>query len=299
MSVLVVGSVALDTIITPFGKAERVLGGSASYFSVSASNFTNVNFVGAIGEDFPDKYIKMFKKRGIDLEGLQKCPGKTFFWKGEYSWDFADPRTYATELNVFADFEPSIPQSYRNSKYVFLANIDPQLQLNVLKQVKKPKLVACDTMNYWIESKPKHLNNLLKHVDVFLLNSSEARQIPNKTNIISAGKALIKKGPKIVIIKKGENGVLLFSENSIFTAPAYLLESVVDPTGAGDTFAGGFMGYLAACQKTTQSALRKAVVYASVMATFTVEDFSLRRLQKVNKVQIAKRLKQFKEYTWF
>jgi sugar/nucleoside kinase (ribokinase family) len=299
MSVLVVGSVALDTIITPFGRAERVLGGSASYFSVSASNFTDVRFVGVIGRDFPEAYVEMFLKRGVNLEGLQRSSGKTFFWKGEYGWDFADPQTHLTALNVFADFKPKIPPSYRDSKYVFLANIDPQLQLDVLDQVKKPRLVACDTMNYWIENKPALLNKLLKRVDIFLLNSSEAKELTDKASLLAAGKALLKKGPKAVLIKKGENGSLLFTNSNIFTAPAYLLESIVDPTGAGDTFAGGFMGYLAACGKLTQESLRKAVIYASVMATFTVEDFSLKRLEKVNKKDISQRLRQFKKYTWY
>jgi sugar/nucleoside kinase (ribokinase family) len=297
MSVLVVGSVALDTIITPGGRAERVLGGSGSYFSVSASNFSSVQLVAVVGEDFPKKHIDMFRRIGIDIEGLQIAKGKTFFWEGEYGADFGDPKTYVTDLNVFADFNPLIPANYKNTKYVFLANIDPSLQLNVLKQVKKPRVVACDTMNYWIQSKPDELFKLLKHVDVFLLNASEAKLLTGKNNVVSAAKALLKKGPSIILIKKGEHGSLLFSESDVFTVPAYLLESITDPTGAGDTFAGGFMGYLVACKKLNKESLRKAVVYGSIMATFTVEGFSLESLKKANKTSIAKRINQFKKYT--
>ena len=299
MSVLVVGSVALDTIKTPFGKAKEILGGSATFSSVSASIFCPVSLVAVVGRDFPKKYIKLFADKGIDTQGLTVEKGKTFRWEGEYGWDFSDPKTISTDLNVFATFDPKIPKEYKNIKHVFLANIDPQIQEKVLKQVNKPKLVACDTMNYWIEKKRKQLTGLLKKVDVFLVNGSEAKEFTGEANLVTAGKNLLKFGPKAVIIKKGEHGVLLFSQNHIFATPAFLLESVYDPTGAGDTFAGSFMGYLAKCKKYTQNCLRSAVVYASVMATFAVEDFSLRRLSCVTISDLNKRMKEFRKFTAF
>ena len=299
MSVLIVGSVALDTITTPFGKAGDVLGGSATYSSISANVFSQVRLVAVVGRDFPKKYLTLLKDRGICLKGLKEMPGKTFRWEGEYSWDFSNPRTIATHLNVFAEFNPKIPLSYRKSKHVFLANIDPEIQEKVLSQVSKPKLVACDTMNYWIENKRKSLLKLLKRVDVFLLNESEAKELSREANLIKAGKEILKLGPKAVIVKKGEHGVLLFSQKHIFVVPAYLLESVYDPTGAGDTFAGGFMGYLAKCQKYNQQTLREAVVYGNIMATFAVEDFSLKRLKTITMLDVRKRLKKFKKFTSF
>ncbi len=299
MSVLVVGSIALDTITTPFGKAEDVLGGSATYSSISANVFSPVRLVAVVGRDFPKKHFTLLKDKGIDLEGLQKECGKTFRWEGEYSWDFSNPKTIATHLNVFAEFNPKIPIVYRKSKYVFLANIDPQIQEKVLNQVGKPKLVACDTMNYWIESKRKSLLRLLKRVDIFLLNESEAKELTQEANLIKAGKEVLKFGPQIVIVKKGEHGVVLFSKKHIFVTPAYLMESVYDPTGAGDTFAGGFIGYLAKCKKYNQQVLREAVVYGNIMATFAVEDFSLKRLKTVTMPDVRKRLKEFKQFTSF
>ena len=299
MSVLVVGSIALDTITTPFGKAKDVLGGSATYSSISANVFSPVRLVAVVGRDFPKKHFTLLKDKGIDLEGLQKECGKTFRWEGEYSWDFSNPKTIATHLNVFAEFNPKIPIVYRKSKYVFLANIDPQIQEKVLNQVGKPKLVACDTMNYWIESKRKSLLRLLKRVDIFLLNESEAKELTQEANLIKAGKEVLKFGPQIVIVKKGEHGVVLFSKKHIFVTPAYLMESVYDPTGAGDTFAGGFIGYLAKCKKYNQQVLREAVVYGSIMATFAVEDFSLKRLKTVTMPDVRKRLKEFKQFTSF
>ncbi len=298
-SLLVVGSVALDTVVTPLEKASRVLGGSAVYFSVSARLFNPVSLVAVVGEDFPQKYRTALAKKDIDLEGLEVRKGETFRWEGEYSWDFSDPQTLATHLNVFAEFNPRIPKNYRNSRYVFLANIDPQIQSRVLSQVSQPKLVACDTMNYWIEQKLKPLLKLLKTVDIFLLNGSEARELTRESNLVKAGKAILKFGPKVVVIKKGEHGVLLFSPNQIFALPAFLLETVFDPTGAGDTFAGGFMGYLAACRQYNRQSLRAALVYGTVMATFTVEDFSLRRLIKVTRADLDKRVKEFRKFSAF
>ena len=299
MSVLIVGSVALDTVKTPFGKVKNILGGSAVYSSVSARSFSPVDLVAVVGADFPKKHINFLKSKDINLQGLRIEKGKTFRWEGEYGWDFSDPRTIATHLNVFAKFNPQIPKSYQKSKYVFLANIDPQIQMNVLNQVKRPKIVACDTMNYWIENKRKDLLKLLKRVDIFLLNESEAKALTQQTNLIKAGKHSLKLGPSVVIIKKGEHGAMLFSKNHIFVAPAFLLESIVDPTGAGDTFAGGLMGYLAQQRQFTQAALRRAIVCGSVMATFTVENFSLRGLGSVSLKDIAKRLKAYRRYTSF
>lgn len=299
MSIVVVGSVALDTIKTPFGRIKDALGGSAVYFSTSAINFAPVNLVAVVGRDFPKKHIQSLKARGIDLRGLTIAPGDTFRWEGEYDWDFSNPKTIATHLNVFASFDPKVPDAYKNTKHLFLANIDPVIQAKVLAQVKRPKLVACDTMNFWIQSKPEALLKVLKSVDVFLLNEPESRQLTGAANILKAAKKILKFGPKIVIIKKGEHGVLLVSRDNIFATPAFLLESIYDPTGAGDTFAGGFMGYLAKHKKYTKAVLRKAIVYGSIMATFAVEAFSLRRLGKVTKKDIDKRLRKFRKLTAF
>ena len=298
MSILVVGSVALDTIKTPQGKGKDILGGSATYFSISASFFSPVNLVAVVGSDFPPKYLGLFKKRGIDLEGLAIEKGKTFRWEGEYGWDFGDPKTLSTCLNVFSKFNPRIPQEYKTSRYLFLANIDPQIQERVLRQLR-PKLVICDTMNYWIENKCNYLLKLLKKVDIFLLNESEARQLTDQNSIVKAAKRLLKLGPMIVIIKKGEHGSVLFSDKYIFSIPAFLLESIVDPTGAGDTFAGGLVGYLVHCNKFSQLALKRAVVYGSVMSSFAVEDFSVKRLLSINIGDIEKRVKQFQRLSCF
>lgn len=299
MSLLVVGTVALDTIKTPFGKEKDVLGGSATYFSVSASNFCPVNLVAIVGQDFPSKYIKLLKNKSVGLEGLTIEKGLTFRWEGEYSENFSDPKTLATHLNLLAKFNPKIPKNYQTSKYLFLANIDPQIQMKVLKQVNRPKLIACDTMNYWIKNSPQALLKLLKHVDIFILNESEAKELTKEANLIRAGKSLIKLGPESVIIKKGEHGVLLFAENNTFAVPAFLLETIIDPTGAGDTFAGGFMGYLARSKKFDKNTLRKAVVYGCIMATFAVENFSLRRLASVTTADINQRINEFKKFTTF
>ncbi len=300
MSILVVGSVALDTVKTPFGIAKDVLGGSATYFSVSASFFEpNVNLVAIVGNDFPPKYVNLLKEKGIDLKGLVTNKGKTFRWEGEYSWDFSNPETISTCLNVLSRFNPAIPREYRNSEYVFLANIDPQIQKQVLKQMARPKLVACDTMNYWIENKRKALVKLLKKVDIFLLNESEAKELAGNASLVKAARAILKLGPKKIIVKKGEHGSLLFSGNSVFSTPAYLMESIFDPTGAGDTFAGGVLGYLAACKTQNQANLRRAIVYGSVMATFAVEDFSLRRLAAITRADVVRRFKQFRRLTHF
>ena len=297
MSILVVGSVALDTIKTPFGRAKDVLGGSATYFSISARFFNTVNLVAVVGRDFPSKHVTFLRNKGIDMCGLVIKDGKTFRWEGEYGLDFSDPRTISTELNVFAKFDPKIPPEYENSEYVFLANIDPELQNRVLKQMKKPRLVACDTMNYWIRNKRKDLLKLLKKVDIFLLNEGEAKELTGERNLVKAAKSTLRFGPKKVVIKKGEHGSLQFSSDSVFSTPAYLLETIFDPTGAGDTFAGGLMGYLSTCKAMNQTNLRKAIIYGTIMATFAVEDFSLKRLGSVTKNEVIKRYKQFMKLT--
>lgn len=299
MSILVVGSVAFDTIATPLGSCKEVLGGSATYASLSASFFSPVKLVAVVGEDFPSRYIELFKQRNIDTAGLKVEKGQTFRWKGEYTWDFNSAKTLATHLNVFSHFNPVLPEKYTLSDYVFLANIDPQIQEQVLKQVRSPKMVICDTMNHWIASKKDHLVRFLKHVDIFLLNDAEARQLSGENNLVRAARAIMKFGVKRVIIKKGEHGALLFGKNSVFCVPAFLLESVFDPTGAGDTFAGGFIGFLARCGKITDANLRKAVVYGTIMATFAVEKFSVQRLLEINKNDIRKRLKKFVTLTCF
>ncbi|MBN1353582.1 MAG: sugar kinase [Candidatus Omnitrophica bacterium] len=299
MSILVVGSVALDTIKTPFGREKDVLGGSATYFSISAGLFGCVRLVAVVGNDFPKRYVSFLKKKGIDVRGLAVKTGKTFRWEGEYGWDFADPRTISTRLNVFSDFDPVIPEEYKKSEYVFLANIDPELQMKVLGQMTRPKFVACDTMNYWIENKRKHLTRLLGKIDLFFLNESEAKELTGCSSIIRAARGILKMGPKRIIIKKGEHGSLLFSENSVFSTPAFLLESICDPTGAGDTFAGGVMGYLSTQKTVNDKSIKRAIAYGGVMATFAVEDFSLMRLASVKKTDIKKRFENFRRLTSF
>jgi len=298
MGILVVGSIALDSIETPFGKQNEILGGSASYFSLSASFFEKVRVVAVVGDDFSEKYIKFLSRRNIDLKGLQKEKGKTFRWIGKYD-DLNNPTTLDTQLNVFKDFKPIIPYEYRNSDFVFLANIDPVLQLEVLRQVKNPKVVACDTMNYWIEGKPKELKKLIKKVDIVFMNEQEAKQFSNENNLLKAVKRILSFGPSILVIKRGEYGSLLFRKNSLFFAPAYPLEKVIDPTGAGDSFAGGFMGFLAKSNSLGDSVLRKAMVVGTVMASFCVEQFSLNRLLKLKYREIKKRFKELKRITQF
>lgn len=299
MQILVVGSVAFDSIETPFGKAEEVLGGSASYFSASASYFAKVRLVAVVGEDFPDEHIKRLSARGIDLDGLKKVPGRTFRWKGRYEYDLNQAHTLKTELNVFSSFNPEIPETYRDTPYVFLANIDPELQMKVLEQVRNPRLVACDTMNYWIEGKPEELWRLLKRVEVFVINESEAREFAGEASLVKAARAILKRGPKSMIIKRGEYGAIMFNGDSIFSAPAYPLEEVFDPTGAGDSFAGGLMGYIASTGDLSEKNIRKAIIYGSVMASFNVEAFSLDRLVSLKDGEIEARYKEFKDLTHF
>ena len=299
MSILVVGSVAFDTVQTPAGRAEGVLGGSASYFSVAASFFAPVHLVAVVGKDFSEENARIFRDRDVDLGGLSHLPGKTFRWSGIYGDDINQRTTLATELNVFQEFEPVLPERLRKAEYLFLANIDPDLQRSVLKQMKGPKLVACDTMNFWIEGKRDSVLEMLKGVDVLLINDQEARQLALDANTVRAAKKILGFGPSSLIIKRGEYGAALYSSHSHFAVPAYPLLDPVDPTGAGDSFAGGFMGHLARRGAHDEATIRQALVVGSVMASFCVEDFSLRRFQSLRPEHIRTRLKEFGRMTLF
>ncbi|MGQ0810856.1 MAG: PfkB family carbohydrate kinase [Nitrospiraceae bacterium] len=296
---LVVGSVALDTVRTPFGDVSEVLGGSATYFSTAASYFTTVDLIAVVGEDFPEQHLKFLKSRNIDLTGLERRPGATFRWKGEYTHQLNEARTLDTKLNVFETFRPKIPDQYRMPDVLFLGNIDPELQLDVLQQVKRPALVACDTMNFWISGKRDALWRVLEHVDVLIINDGEARALGNSPNLVQVAKIILDRGPKHLIVKRGEYGVLMFSDKQVFGAPAFPLEEVRDPTGAGDTFAGGFLGFLAATGNCSSEAIRQAIIFGSVMASFTVEAFSLDRLRVLDYKEIQDRFRAFKRLTHF
>jgi sugar/nucleoside kinase (ribokinase family) len=299
MSILVVGSVALDSVETPFGNRDRVLGGSATYFATSASFFTDVNLVAIVGEDFPEEHTEFLSSRNIDLTGLSRVPGETFHWKGRYGYDLNEAQTLETHLNVFETFKPVIPEAYADAEYLILANIDPELQMEVLNQVKSPKVVACDTMNFWISSKPEALKQVISRVDFFIINEGEARQLSGEANLVRAAKAILAMGVKNLIVKRGEYGVLMFNGNSTFAAPAFPLEEVFDPTGAGDTFAGGFMGYLANTGNLSDEGVRQAIIFGSVMASFNVEAFSLDRLKTLDYKEIEARYRSFKKMTHF
>jgi sugar/nucleoside kinase (ribokinase family) len=299
MSVLVVGSVALDSVETPFGKAERVIGGSGTFFSASASHLAPVQLVGVVGDDYPMDQLEPLRARGVDMAGLEQASGQSFRWRGRYRHDLNSAETLETHLGVFSHFSPKIPAQFRNAPFVFLANIDPRLQLDVLRQVERPTLVACDTMNFWIESRRPDLLELVKHVDLVTLNDGEARQLSDCTNLVKAARWIMQRGPTMVIIKKGEHGAFLFKEQSIFFAPAYPLEDVFDPTGAGDSFAGGFMGYLARTGDLTDANLRRAVVYGSAMGSFAVEKFSVQRLLEITPADIASRVADFRQLVAF
>ena len=306
MSVLITGSVALDSVKTPVEEHHDLLGGSASYASVAASFFVPVNMVGIVGTDFPRKYIDLYRKHGIDLDGLQIVDGKTFRWSGEYEWDLNKRCTLSVCLNVFETFQPNLPDSYKRTPYVFLANISPQLQMHVLAQVTAPKFIVADTMDLWIETQRDALTELLRKIDCLVLNESEAREFTKQTNLIKAGRQILKpgskdssQGPKYVVIKKGEHGCLLFAEDFFFSAPAYPLEDIHDPTGAGDCFAGAFTGYLARADRIDHDSLRKAVIHGSVVASYCVEDFSLTRLQSLTQADINERYHVFKLMSHF
>lgn len=300
MSLLVVGSVAFDAIETPLGKVDRTLGGAASYFALAASHFTPVRVVAIVGDDFKDEHKAVFRGRKIDLTGLERAAGKTFFWSGRYSQNMNERTTLTTELNVFADFSPTLPESYLNSSHVFLGNIAPKLQRSVLKQVRnKPKVVGLDTMNYWIDGANTDLRETLKHVQILTINDDETRQLTGEHNLLHAAKQVFKMGPRILIVKRGEYGALMVHPNFIFSVPAFPLEEVKDPTGAGDSFAGGFMGYLASAGSLSEQALRRAMVYGSVMGSFTVESFGVERLAKVKLAEIRARARRFSKLTTF
>lgn len=299
MSLLVVGTVALDSVKTPFGNVENALGGSATYFSTSASYFTEVRLVAVVGEDFPKEHILFLKSKSIDTRGLEVQKGETFRWKGEYGYDLNEAHTLATHLNVLATFKPNISDDYKNSDVVFLANVDPEIQFDVLKQVTKPKLVACDTMNYWISSKLDALKRTLKEVDLLTINEAELRQLAGEASLVKAAKSVQAMGPKTIVVKQGSYGAIMFSGKSVFSAPAYPLETVFDPTGAGDTFAGGFMGYLANTMNFSEDSLRQAVIFGSVMASLNVEAFSLDRLRNLDYKEIEGRYREFKQLTHF
>jgi sugar/nucleoside kinase (ribokinase family) len=299
MTVLVVGSVALDSVETPFGKAENVLGGSATFFSASASHLSPVQLVGVVGSDYPVEKLEPLKRRGVDMAGLEHAEGASFRWRGRYRHDLNSAETLETHLGVFSHFSPKIPEQFRNAPFVFLGNIDPRLQREVLRQVERPKLVACDTMNFWIESRRPDLLELLSEVDLITLNDGEARQLTEQSNLVKAARWIMERGPKMVIIKKGEHGAFLFSGREIFFAPAYPLEDVFDPTGAGDSFAGGFMGYLAKSGDLSEASLRRAVVYGSAMGSFAVEKFSVERLLEISSEDIASRVREFRRLVAF
>ncbi len=299
MGILVVGSVALDSIKTPFGIREEILGGSATYFSIAASYFTDVSVVAVVGEDFPEEHVWLLRNKGIDLSGLQRCEGKTFRWKGEYGLNLNTCTTLETQLNVFARFSPRLSREHHLAEYVFLGNIDPEIQQSVLEQVKHPKLVACDTMNFWIRNKRNALLNTLSRVDLLVINDAETVELAGESNVISAARRILEWGPKTLVVKRGEYGAMVFSRKSIFCIPAFPVENAVDPTGAGDSFAGGLMGYLAASGNTTDAALRKAVVFGSCMASFNVTDFGPSRLAELTYPEIQSRYREFRKLVHF
>jgi sugar/nucleoside kinase (ribokinase family) len=297
---LIVGSIALDSIKTPYGDRDEILGGSCSYASIAASLFCNVNMVGVVGKDFPQEAISLFKSKNINIDGIEFAEGKTFRWKGYYEYDMNQAHTLATHLNVFGDFSPKIPEHYRESEYVFLGNIHPSLQLDVLKQIKNPEFVVCDTMNLWIDSTREDLIKVIEQVDMLQLNEEEARQLCETPNLIIAAKRVLKMGPEYVIIKKGEHGALLFSKDgSCFICPAYPLETIKDPTGAGDSFAGGMMGVIACKNDTSFKTIKSAIVNGTITASFTVQDFSLDRILAITVDDLRRRFKDFEKFTKF
>jgi sugar/nucleoside kinase (ribokinase family) len=299
MALLAVGSVALDSLETPFGAREEILGGSASYFSTAASFFGPTRVVAVVGEDFPEEHVRFLASRGIDLDGLVRRPGRTFRWKGRYEFDLNTAHTLDTQLNVFAEFRPELPQHYRDSEFVFLGNIDPDLQRAVLDQVRGPRFVACDTMNFWISSKRQSLLETLRRVDLLFVNDAEARQLAEEHNVVKAAQRILSFGPKAVVVKRGEYGALFFSGEEVFSACAVPLASVFDPTGAGDTFAGGFMGYLARNGRLDHGVMRRAIVLGTVLASFTVERFSLDRLRELTPEEILARYAEARRLAHF
>lgn len=299
MSLVVVGSVAFDSVKSPFGEVENALGGSATYFSTAASFFTDVKLVAVVGEDFPEGELDELRSRGVDLQGLVRAPGKTFRWSGVYSGDMNEAVTLDTQLNVFSDFEPDLPESYRDADYLFLANIEPSLQLKVLDQVRSPKLIAADTMNFWIDGSLDVLKEMLARIDLIFVNDAEVRSLSGETNIARAVRKVQAMGPSRVVVKRGEHGALLFDGDAVFAAPAYPLESVFDPTGAGDSFGGGFMGWVSRRDSLDRNTLRQAAIMGSVMASYNVERFSLERLRELDARLIEQRFEMFEALTSF
>jgi sugar/nucleoside kinase (ribokinase family) len=299
VTILAVGSVALDSVETPFGRADNVIGGSATFFAAAASHFTKVQLVGVVGSDYPLEQLAPLAERGVDLAGLERAEGESFRWRGRYRHDLNTAETLETRLGVFSHFRPKIPPQFRSAPFVFLGNIDPRLQLDVLEQVERPKLVACDTMNFWIESRRADLLKLLERVDVLTVNDAEARQLTEEVNLVRAARWIMRRGPRHVIIKKGENGAFMFTRSSIFFAPAYPLEAVFDPTGAGDSFAGGFLGHLARNEALSDTNMKRAVVYGSAMGSFAVEKFSITRILEVGADDIVARVNAFYDLVAF
>ncbi len=299
MSILAVGSVALDSVETPFGTAERVIGGSGVFFSAAASLLCPVRLVGVVGDDYPFEKLDFLSERGVDLSGVERAEGESFFWSGRYTYDLNSRDTLETRLGVFGDFEPSVPDAFRDSKYVFLGNIDPLLQLQVLDQIREPTAVICDTMNYWIEGSRDALVELLKRVDILMVNDAEARQLSGDHNLVGAARWIQERGPRFVVVKKGEHGAILFGSDWMFFVPGFPLEVIFDPTGAGDSFAGGFVGYMASVDSQEPDDLRRAMVYGSVMGSFAVESFSVDRFRSLDEKEILHRIMEFKEMTAF
>ncbi|NUQ00861.1 MAG: sugar kinase [Armatimonadetes bacterium] len=296
---LMVGSVAYDTVETPHGRVEQALGGAASYASVAASYFAPARIVAVVGEDFNPAHLAFFRSRGVDLEGLQQVAGQTFHWSGRYEANMNERTTLLTELNVFETFDPILPASYRASEYVLLANIHPGLQLRVLEQMSRPRFVALDTMNLWIQIERDLLCEVIKQVDLILLNDEEAAMLTEESNYLTAAKALLELGPRAAVIKKGEHGAMMVTADGIFSLPGFPVETVTDPTGCGDCFAGGLIGYLAGCNRSDDAALRQAMVYGSVVASFNVEDFSLDRLRRLEADEVAARYRDYRRLVWF
>jgi len=298
MSILVVGSVAFDSVKTPFGERDRILGGSATYFSVAASFFTDVRVVAVVGDDFGAADEAVFLERQIDISDLERVPGRSFHWSGEYGYDLNIAHTRDTQLNVFADFKPKLSAGAKETPYLFLGNIQPQLQVEVREQVGA-KMVAADTMNYWINNTPDELREMLARVDLLVINDAEAREIAKQANLVRAARDILSMGPKRLVVKRGEYGAAMFTQDSYFATPAYPLEEVFDPTGAGDTFAGGFMGYLAATNATDETAVRRGIIYGSVMASFNVEEFGCERLRRLTYDEINARFRELRAFSNF
>ena len=298
-SVLVVGSVAIDTIETPFGRVDDALGGSANYFAAAASLLAPVGVVAVVGDDYEMTRLDFLRERGVDLSGIERREGESFFWAGRYAYDLSSRETLETRLGVFADFDPTIPERFRDARWIFLGNIDPTLQLQVLEQVRSPALVACDTMNYWIERTPDALLRLLAHVDVLLVNDAEARELSGDHNLVRAAAWIRARGPRLVVVKKGEHGAILFGPDATFFVPGFPLEDVFDPTGAGDAFAGGFLGYIARRGSAGTQDLKRAMVYGSVMGSFAVEEFGLRRFVDLDVGEVRQRVAAFRAMTTF